>query len=183
MWTFHIHSFLQYRDPHFMRQALLHPFWNRAVTNLFWWPSRLYWQRAVICQSSFPCLSGLYNHLSSDTSFSGCWALSDVATSSTEVVPLNLLQIIPVFFISSEPCTWYWSEMHQRVEKVAPGHTVYLSVPFPLRLFLKMHLLFLTTIQKDLRSPCIDLINFICDKLGLIIYFYPLLTIFQPIHI
>lgn len=32
------------------------------------------------------------------------------------------------------------------------------------------------------KESTIDLINFICDKSGLIIYFYPLLTIFQPTH-
>lgn len=85
-------------------------------------------------------------------------------------------------FISSESCTWYWSEMHQRVEKVAPGHSVYLSISFPVWLFLKVHLLFLTTVQTELSSLPIDLIKFICDNSGLIIYFYPLLTLYQPTH-
>lgn len=47
---------------------------------------------------------------------------------------------------------------------------------------LKSAFAFLTTVHSDLRRPLIDLINFICDKSGLIIYFYPLLTIFQPTH-
>lgn len=127
---------------------------------------------------SFPCLSGLYNHLSSDPSFSGCWTLSDLVQKLFHWPFSKYSWSSP--FISSESCTWYWSEMHQRVEKVAPGHSVYLSISFPVWLFLKVHLLFLTTVQtvvqssdssSELSSLPIELIKFICDNSGLIIIF------------